>query len=191
MHLKFMETLPRRAIEKLGDDIDDVVVYLVQDYSGSLLKRIVEFGLNIFGELGVDEWGLVPQIRHGNVFVLQASGQRRLLGMAILMRDWEDLEKCYLYDFAIADELQAKGLGFNFFSAIVRNLREQGFRRVDVENAPAVRLYQDKVGFRIVGRTDDEYGEGHDRFLMELELAEATLSPPGEESAGAGAPEPS
>ncbi len=41
---------------------------------------------------------------------------------------------------------------------------------VDVENTPAIRLYQDKIGFKAVHYKQHEYGEGHDRYEMELDL---------------------
>ena len=43
---------------------------------------------------------------------------------------------------------------------------------VDVENEPAIRLYRDKIGFKIMHHSKDEYGKGHDRYIMELNLNE-------------------
>ncbi len=172
MYLEEASKLPKKVIENLDGDMGNLKVYLVQDYNVNLLKRMVNFGLDIFGDLGMDEWGLVPQIRHGNVFVLREESKKRIIGIAILMRDWEDTQKCYLFDYAISDELQGKGLGYHFLIAIIRNLETQGFTKmgltVDIDNAPAIKLYKDKVGFEIVGENEDEYGEGHHRYIMNL-----------------------
>lgn len=172
MYLEEASKLPRKVIENLNGAVGNLKVYLVQDYNVNLLKRMVNFGLDIFGDLGMDEWGLVPQIRHGNVFVLRDEGEKKIIGIAILMRDWEDLKKCYLFDYAIAEELQGKGLGYHFLLAIIRNLDDQGFSKmgltVDIENVPAIRLYKDKIGFEITGENEDEYGIGHHRYIMEL-----------------------
>lgn len=172
MYLEEASKLPRKVIENLDGDVGNLKVYLVQDYNVNLLKRMVNFGLDIFGDLGMDEWGLVPQIRHGNVYVLREEDKKKIIGLAILMRDWEDLQKCYLFDYAISEDLQGQGLGYHFLAAIIRNLEDQGFSKmgltVDVENAPAIRLYKDKIGFEITGENEDEYGEGHHRYIMEL-----------------------
>jgi len=174
LQLEKIKNLPKKAIENLDGDIGHLTVYLVQDYSNQFLRRMVEFGIDLFGELGMDEWGLVPQIRHGNVFVLKEEDKKKLIGLAILMRDWEDSEKVYLFDYAIAEELQGQGLGYHFLKVIIKNLDEQGFKRVgltvDTENASAIKLYKDKIGFKILEMNADEYGKSHDRYIMELEI---------------------
>jgi len=174
LQLEKIKNLPKKAIENLDGDIGHLTVYLVQDYNNQFLRRMVEFGIDLFGELGMDEWGLVPQIRHGNVFVLKEEDKKKLIGLAILMRDWEDSEKVYLFDYAIAGELQGQGLGYHFLKIIIKNLDEQGFKRVgltvDTENASAIKLYKDKIGFKILEMNADEYGKSHDRYIMELEI---------------------
>lgn len=174
MHLEEIKALPRKFVSSLDSDYESLKVYLVQDYDLKLLKRVVNFGLDIFGELSMDEWGLVPQIRHGNVFILKEEGAKQLIGLAILMRDWEDTETAYLYDYAIAEDHRGQNLGLHFLKVIVANLVEQDFKKmsltVDVENDPAIRLYKDKIGFKIQDHNKDEYGKGHDRYIMELNL---------------------
>lgn len=59
MYLEETSKLPRKVVENLDGDIGNLKVYLVQDYNVNLLKRMVNFGLGIFGDLGMDEWGLV------------------------------------------------------------------------------------------------------------------------------------
>lgn len=174
MQLEKVKKLPKKAIENLDGDIGHLTVYLVQDYSNQFLRRMVDFGINLFGELGMDEWGLVPQIRHGNVFVLKEEDKKNIVGLAILMRDWEDSEKVYLFDYAISEELQGHGLGYHFLKVILKNIEDQGFKRmgltVDTENAAAIKLYKDKIGFEIIEMSEDEYGKSHDRYIMEFEI---------------------
>ena len=174
MQLEKIKNLPKKAIENLDGDIGHLTVYLVQDYNNRFLRRMVDFGVDIFGELGMDEWGLVPQIRHGNVFVLKEEDKKSIVGLAILMRDWEDSEKVYLFDYAIMPDLQGHGLGYYFLKVIINNIADQGFKRigltVDTENAAALKLYQEKIGFEILEMSEDEYGKTHDRYIMELEI---------------------
>lgn len=177
--LEEINRLPHIFIKDIGVDISRYKVFQVQDFDLSLLDRMVSFGLNIFGELGMDEWGLVPQIRHGNVYILKSDNETRIIGLAILMRDWEDPEKAYLFDFAIAEEFQGYGLGKQFLRIISDHLVEQGFKRmsltVDVENEPAIRLYKG-IGFKSVEYSKNEYGKGHNRYIMEWEIAEEMMS---------------
>lgn len=174
MFLEEKTKLPKKVIQNLDGDIENLKVYLVQDYNSNLLKRIVNFGVNIFGDLGMDEWGLVPQIRHGNVYMLREESKKKIIGLAILMRDWEDTDKCYLFDYAIAPEFHGQGLGFHFLKAVIENVTEQGFSKmgltVDVENAAAIKLYKDKIGFEVLDMNEDEYGEGHHRYIMNLDF---------------------
>jgi len=171
--LEEINRLPQRYISDIGVDISRFKVFLVQDFDLSLLNRMVNFGLNIFGELGMDEWGLVPQIRHGSVYVLKEDNKEKIIGLAILMRDWEDVEKAYLFDYAIAKDFRGYGLGRQFLRLIAENLAEQDFKKmsltVDVENDPAIRLYK-SLGFKPVEYSRDEYGKGHDRYIMEWDM---------------------
>ncbi len=174
MLLEEIRKLPQRVIDNLDGDIGNLKVYLVQDYDLKFLKQMIKFGQDIFGDLGMDEWGLVPQIRHGNVFVLKEENKRKLIGFAILMRDWEDTDRAYLFDYAITEDLQGQGLGYHFLESICRNLIEQDFKSlsltVDVDNPSAIKLYQEKMGFEIAEHRKDEYGKGHDRYIMVLDL---------------------
>jgi len=92
------------------------------------------------------------------------------------MRDWEDIYKAYLSDYAISVDYQGYGLGYEFLKVIAENLLEQGFDKisltVDVNNKPAIKLYEDKIGFESILFSKDEYGKGHDRFIMELDIQE-------------------
>lgn len=172
--LEEINQLPKKLVKDIDIDIGRLGVYLVQDFNLKLLKRMVNFGLNIFGELGMDEWGLVPQIRHGNVYVLKEKEKPQVIGLAILMRDWDENDKVYLFDYAIKEELQGYGLGFEFLRSISENLVEQGYKKmsltVDVNNEPAIHLYRDKLGFKIIEFNENEYGEGQDRFYMEWDM---------------------
>ncbi|MDD2370379.1 MAG: GNAT family N-acetyltransferase [Firmicutes bacterium] len=173
MYLEKISSLPKKFIKKL-EDVDNLNIYLVQDYNLKLLNSLVDFSVNIFGEASLDEWGMVPQIRRGNVFVLKEDIHNKVMGIAILMRDWDDADKAYLFDFAISEDYQGLGVGFQFLKGIIENLIEQNFLRinltVDVNNEGAIHLYQDKLGFKTISREDNEFGKDEHRFVMELDF---------------------
>lgn len=54
--LEEIRKLPQKVVENLDGNIGNLKVYLVQDYDLQFLKRMVTFGLGIFGDLGMDEW---------------------------------------------------------------------------------------------------------------------------------------
>lgn len=176
MYLEEVCALPKKVVDNIDGEFNNLKVYLVQDYDLKILKRMVNFGLGIFGELGMDEWGLVPQIRQGNVYLLKESDKKKIIGLAIFMRNWEDIDKCYLYDFAIAEDYQGQGLGYHFLITVAKSIKRQGFKfmelTVDSKNKGAIKLYRDKIGFVIEEFSKDEYGKGHDRYKMILDLEE-------------------
>ncbi|WP_026894476.1 GNAT family N-acetyltransferase [Clostridiisalibacter paucivorans] len=171
--LEEVASLPKKILGNL-DGVGNLNVYAVQDFNLKLLNRIVNFGLDIFGEAGMDEWGLVPQISHGNVFIIKEENEKYIGGLAIFMRDWEEKDKCYLYDLAIREEFQGNSLGYHFLKIICEELKEHGFEyitlTVDVDNDPAIRLYRDKLGFEIVAEKEDYYGKDEHRYIMELDI---------------------
>lgn len=60
--LEEVNHLPETVVHNLAG-VEGLKVYLVQDFNLDLLKRMVDFSSNIFGESGVGEWSLVPQIK--------------------------------------------------------------------------------------------------------------------------------
>ena len=44
MYLEEKTVLPKKVIQNLDGDIENLKVYLVQDYNSNLLKRMVNFG---------------------------------------------------------------------------------------------------------------------------------------------------
>lgn len=172
--LELIESLPHSVVKNING-LDNLTVYAVEDFNQKLLKNMVEFGLDVFGEeMGMDEWSLVPQIRHGNVYVLAERGQQKVIGLAIFMRDWEYVNTAYLFDYAVSEDYQGRGLGFQFLKIICEDLEGQGFEKisltVDADNKPAMRLYKEKLGFEPIDFVKDEYGKGHDRYVMELNI---------------------
>lgn len=149
-------------------------VFTLEEASLEGLNRLMRLEEDIFGEETLDEWYMVSHIHHGNVLVLVDAARRKTVGIAVLMRDWDELDKCYLADFGIRADYRGKGLGSTFLRKVLDLVREEGFSRisltVDIANEPAIGLYK-KHGFRIVQERHHLYGEGRHRYVMELAMA--------------------
>lgn len=146
-------------------------VFRLEEASLQGLTRLMSLEGDIFGEEAVGEWYMVSHIHHGNVMILVDAARKRSAGIAILMRDWDELDKCYLADFGIREDYRGHGLGSAFLSMVLSLIKEEGFRRmsltVDTTNVPAIALYK-KHGFSIADERRDLYGLGKDRYIMEL-----------------------
>jgi len=149
-------------------------IYRVEDFNLPFLEKLVKFEQEQFSDAGMDEWGIVPQIRHGRIYVLKTEDDPKIYGIAIFMRDWENPAKCYLYDYGITSKFRGKGLGTKFLRQLVKIMAGNGFEKmsltVDIKNTPAVKVYKEKLGFRIIDILEEEYGKGEDRYYMELDL---------------------
>lgn len=148
-------------------------IYRLEEASLEGLTRLMHLEDDIFGDEAVGEWYMVSHINHGNVMVLVDAVKKRNAGIAILMRDWDELDKCYLADFGIREGYRGKGMGSAFLEMVLTLVREEGFRRVsltvDTKNEPAIGMYR-KHGFRIATERHNHYGLGRDRYIMELEV---------------------
>lgn len=159
-----------------GEHVLDVVpgfhLFRLEEASLEGLNRLMKLEEDIFGEESLSEWYMVSHIHHGNVMVMVDS-QKKKAGIAVLMRDWDELDKCYLADFGIRADYRGRGLGSAFLAKVLELVKEEGFRRisltVDTSNEPAIGLYT-KHGFKIVRERRDLYGPGRHRYVMELAL---------------------
>lgn len=150
-------------------------VFTLEEASLEGLNRLMRLEEDIFGEESLTEWYMVSHIHHGNVLVLVDAARRKTVGIAILMRDWDEMDKCYLADFGIRADYRGQGLGSTFLRKVLEIVREKGFCRVsltvDTSNKPAIGLYR-KHGFSVVGERRHLYGEGRHRYVMEIALTE-------------------
>ncbi|MEA1974542.1 MAG: GNAT family N-acetyltransferase [Bacillota bacterium] len=174
MYYKHICKLPEPALKSLNESFEELNVYLVTDFNVAIMKKIEEFEQKLFGKLSMDRWGIVPQIRHGNIFLLKESENSKIIGLAIFMRDFNNINKCYLFDYAITPTLQGKNLGYHFLKLLALYYKENDFNLMeltcDVDNTNAIKLYKDKLKFKIIEKELDEYGIGEDRYVLSLDL---------------------
>ncbi len=149
-----------------------ITIEHVKENNINTVLRLIEIEKQAFGEAGLDEWNLVPYIRHGKVIALWADN--KIVGGAQFIRDWDDVSRAYLVGIAIDSAYRGKGLGTSFLAKCIELLKAEGIKyvelTVDSDNTGAVNVYKKKLGFVTTGNRKDEYGAGEDRLVMELKL---------------------
>ncbi len=132
------------------------------------VDRMIEIEGQAFGEGGLNVWTLVPLLRHGRVFALRDA--QEIIGGAQFLRDWDDPTHAYLVGIAVDGRYRGRGLGTRFLDECLTVLKCEGIASVeltvDAANAPAVRVYREKLGFDTLEIRKGEYGVGVDRVVM-------------------------
>jgi len=138
----------------------------------TMLQRMVKLEIEAFGHGGLNEWHLVPFIRHGRVFL--ASDKDAAVGLIQYMRDWDNPRKAYLIGVSVAKAWRGQGVGTRLMQVSLEALKEENVDEVeltvDTENKGAIKLYVEKLGFMVKETRVSEYGAGEDRVVMTLSL---------------------
>lgn len=133
-----------------------------------IVSRFVQIEKNAFGQNGLDEWGIVPFIRHGLVIALKLDNE--VIGGVQFIRDWRKPCHAYLFGIAVDPAFRGKGYGTRFLSDCCKLLKDDGINSVeltvDATNHVAIRVYKDKLGFQTMDTRIAEYGIGEDRLVM-------------------------
>jgi len=147
-------------------------VELLENFDLTLLQRLKQLEKEAFDVGGLNEWHLVPLIRHGRVYVIKQ--QQEVVGLIEYMRDWENPQKVYLIGVSIAKEMRGQGLGTILLHTSFQLLKKENIKEieltVDPKNLGAIKVYEEKLGFVKNGFRLDEYGAGENRLVMNLLL---------------------
>ena len=147
-------------------------VELLENVDLKLLQRLVQLEKEAFDVGGLNEWNIVPFIRHGRVYV--AKQQQEVVGLIEYMRDWDNPRKSYLVGVSISKELRGQGLGTILLHTSLQFLKDANIEEVeltvDPENLAAIKVYEEKLGFVKKDFRLDEYGAGENRLVMILSL---------------------
>jgi ribosomal-protein-alanine N-acetyltransferase len=148
------------------------MICIVTPDQKDIIGQIIKLEAEAFGDGGLDEWNLVPLIRHGRVFCIVEDDT--VLGCIQYMLDWNDHTKAYAVGISIARSQRGKGYGTLLFGGSMDILAQEGIKTVeltvDPENTAAVSVYGRKLGFVITEQRSGEYGKGIDRIAMEKKL---------------------
>lgn len=74
------------------------MIELVQGQDGDTIQKIISLESESFGIGGMNEWHLVPLIRHGRVFVIR--NNKTVVGSVQYIMDWSHPKKAYLFGIA-------------------------------------------------------------------------------------------
>jgi len=147
------------------------MIRLISPGDTAAIDQICRLERDAFGEGGLNRWHLMPLVRHGRVFGYFENGI--LTGCAQFILDWENRDKAYLYGVSMTDGHRGRGGGTALLKSCLAVLAAEGIMQVeltvDPDNLAARKVYEEKLGFRIVGHRSDEYGPGETRLVMELE----------------------
>lgn len=148
-----------------------ITVKRVTEFDARLIDELTLIEAEAFNEGGLDHWTFPVLIRHGAVYMLECDGN--ICGVADIIRDWLDPELAFIVNFVVRREYRGRGLGFKFLSDLIKRLRDDDVKRIQLtvspDNSRAIGLYR-KVGFKQISELPDEYGPAVDRLLYELEL---------------------
>lgn len=154
------------------------MVELVTTCNKELVQRLVELEADAFGIGGMNEWHLVPLIRHGHVYIIRRNGD--IVGAVQYFLDWDNPKKAYMMGVSVAKEHRGQGLGTRFIQDTFEALSQEGIEEVeltvDPENVTAITIYENKLGFVVTDFRKNEYGEGEDRLVMKMSLVKKGVS---------------
>lgn len=152
------------------------MIELVNRIEPDLILRLVQLEKEAFGEGGMNEWHIVPLIRHGRVYVMK--NDMAIIGLIEYMMDWDNHRKVYMVGVSISKESRGLGLGTELLTKSLQLLARENIEEVeltvDPNNARAVEIYESKLGFKVTDYRKNEYGAGEDRLVMTLALADFT-----------------
>jgi len=147
-------------------------IELIKNADLELQRRLVYLENQAFGSGGLNEWHLIPLIRHGRVFA--ARKDQTVIGVIEYMLDWDNPRKAYMIGVSIAKEARGQGLGTEFIRRTLQALCHENVTEIELtvhpENLAAIRVYETKLGFKTKELRANEYGCGEDRLVMTVLL---------------------
>lgn len=144
---------------------------VLKSFDVSLIRTLKKLEVDNLGrQAAINQWQLPVIIRYGR-FIVAENEYGEIIGVCEMLRQWEQPLDAFIHSFYITEEYRSRGIGKNLLENVIDMLKKEGFKSVqltvDPDNKPALRLYG-RFGFKKKQLEIGEYGEGHDRFLMEL-----------------------
>ena len=145
----------------------------VDNMDQKIISRILDIERKAFGNGALDEYVVVPLMRHGKVYIA-VDEEDTAVASAYFLRDMNDIDLCYLMSVAVLPELRGYDVGIALIEYALEGLTSYGLTRiqltVDPANFKALSAYREKLGFTVADTSTDEYGTGDDKLIMTREL---------------------
>ena len=162
----------KTRLSQTGGREFEIRVSEVKAHDPEMIGTVLEIDLMTFSEPTWSRYTAGLMLRHGRNFILYADDVP--IGTCQCMRSWQSPWEVVLFSMAIRPSWRGQGLGTYFLEATLDALTKSGTRSVVLEVDPAskaaIRLYEQKFGFKVVAECKNEYGAGQDRTHMRLLL---------------------
>ena len=144
---------------------------VLKSFDADLIMTLKKLEVDNLGrEAAINQWQLPVIIRYGR-FIVAENENEEIIGVCEMLRQWEQPLDAFIHSFYIVEKYRCRGIGKNLLENVIDILKKEGFKSVqltvDPGNKPAMGLYG-RFGFKKKQLKIGEYGEGHDRFLLEL-----------------------
>ncbi|BBB91157.1 MAG TPA: GNAT family N-acetyltransferase [Methylomusa anaerophila] len=150
-----------------------VMVELVDKNDIELIPQLVKLEAEAFGQGGLNEWHLVPIIRHGRVYISKKG--EKVVGSVQYILDWDNPQKAYMIGVSVSPEYRGRGIGTELLKETFKALSRENIAEVELTVAPdnlaAIKVYERKLKFVVTEYRKNEYGNHQDRLVMNLSLA--------------------
>src|SRR5690625_401546 len=131
-------------MDKSLEERKKLSIKVIKDNDQYTIGRLAEIDKDAFGDGGIDEWVMLPLMRHGRIIALYYNNE--LIGDAQFMKDWDNIHKAYLYGVAISPKYRGMGFGTWFLDACFEELKKEGIKTIDLtvdpENHGAIKVYK-------------------------------------------------
>ena len=140
----------------------------VTQHDSKLIKTVVDIDLMTWSEQTFSRYTAGLMLRYGRTFLLLADEVP--IGTCQCVRSWERPSEAVLFTISIRPGWRGRGLGTSFLEKVCEALATSGIRsvvlHVDASNTHGIRIYEDRFGFSVAGKLQDEYANGKDQVLL-------------------------
>ena len=137
------------------------------------VERILYIEQEAFGEGALNEYVVVPYMRHGKVYAA-VDEDGHIVACTYFMRDMNDTGMAYMLSVATLPEYRGHDVGTALLNYAFSHIKELGISQiqltVDPANFKALAVYREKLGFTVADVSKDEYETGDDRLIMTKDL---------------------
>ena len=163
----------QEAAPKVKEETMTINFRAIEKPDMEAILNIMTIEQEAFGKGALNEYVIVPLIRHGKVFVAEDE-QANAVACAYFMRGMSESKMAYLMSVAVLPNFRGQDIGTALLSFAFTHLKKYDIDSVvltvDPANFTALSVYREKLGFTVAESSKDQYGEGEDRLIMTKKL---------------------